>query len=94
MWAYKDATSSPHTYSMVELKPDTEERFRVRSNILRDPKHVYLLGDPQRIHSALNEKMKHLQSSYGTVSISKNIKKSLPMLIADIVLPKYRKKNC
>ena len=24
MWAYKDATSYPHSYLMVELKPDTE----------------------------------------------------------------------
>ena len=31
MWAYKDATSSPHSYLMFDLKPDTEERFRVRS---------------------------------------------------------------
>ena len=29
MWAYKDATSSPHLYLVLDLKPDTEERFRV-----------------------------------------------------------------
>ena len=52
MWAYKDATSSPHIYSMFELKPDTEERFQVRSNILGDPKHVYILGDPQNVYIA------------------------------------------
>ena len=27
MWAYNDATSSPHSYLMLDLKPDTEERF-------------------------------------------------------------------
>ena len=42
MWAYKDATSSPHTYLMLDLKLDTEERFRVRSNILEDPQDVYI----------------------------------------------------
>ena len=52
MWTYKDATSSPHTYSMLELKPDTEEWFRVRSNILGDPKHVYILGDPHHVYIA------------------------------------------
>ena len=34
MCAYKNATSSLHTYLMLDLKPDTEERSRVRSNIL------------------------------------------------------------
>ena len=42
MWAYKDATALPHTYLMLDLKPDTEERFRVRSNILEEPQHVYI----------------------------------------------------
>ena len=42
MWAYKDATSSPHSYLMLDLKPDTEERLRVQSNILEDPQHVYI----------------------------------------------------
>ena len=42
MWAYKDATSSPHTYLMIDLKPDTEERFRVQSNIFEDPQHLHI----------------------------------------------------
>ena len=42
IWAYKDAASSPHTYLMLDLKPDTEERFRVRNNILEDPQDVYI----------------------------------------------------
>ena len=29
MWACKDTTSFPHTYLMLDLKPDTEKRFRV-----------------------------------------------------------------
>ena len=41
MWAYKDAISSLHSYFMLDLKPDTEERFRVQSNILDYPQHVY-----------------------------------------------------
>ena len=43
MWAYKDATSSPYTYLMLDLKPETEERFRVRSYILEDTRHVYIM---------------------------------------------------
>ena len=42
MWAYKDATSSPHSYLMFYLKSDTEEMFRVRSNTLEDLQHVYI----------------------------------------------------
>ena len=42
MWAYKNATSSRHSYLMLDVKPDTEERFRVRDNILEDPQHVYI----------------------------------------------------
>ena len=42
MWAYKDTTSSLHTYLMLDLTPDTEDRFRVRNNILEDPQHVYI----------------------------------------------------
>ena len=42
MWAYKDAISSSHTNLMLDLKPDTEEMFQVRSNIFEDPQHVYI----------------------------------------------------
>ena len=42
MWAYKDVTSSAHTYLMLDLKPGTEERFRVQRNILEDPQHVHV----------------------------------------------------
>ena len=42
MWGYKDATSSSHSYLMLGLKPDTEERFRVRSHILEDIEQVYI----------------------------------------------------
>ena len=31
--AYRDATSKPFSYLLVDLKPDTEDRVRVRSNI-------------------------------------------------------------
>jgi hypothetical protein len=31
--AYKDATSQPFSYLLLDLTPDAEERFRVRSNI-------------------------------------------------------------
>ena len=41
MWADKDATS-PHSFLMLDLKPDTEERFRVQRYILEDPQHVYI----------------------------------------------------
>ena len=43
IWAYKDSTSSPHLHLMLDLKPDTEERIRMRRNILEDPQHVYII---------------------------------------------------
>ena len=42
MLAYKDSTSSPHTYLMLDLKPDTKERFPVRSNNLGDSQHTHI----------------------------------------------------
>ena len=42
MWAYKDAASSLHSYLILNMKSDTEERFRVQSNIFKDPQHVYI----------------------------------------------------
>jgi hypothetical protein len=32
--AYKDATSVPYGYLLIDLRPETEERFRLRSGIL------------------------------------------------------------
>ena len=49
MWVYKDAASFPHTYLMFDLKPNTEERFRVRSNILEDPQNVYITHGKRKI---------------------------------------------
>ena len=41
----------------------------------------------------MKEKKKHLQGNYGTVSISKNIKKNLSMLIALYCSSKVQKKE-
>ena len=41
--AYRDATSQPFSYLLVDLKPDTEDRFRLRSNIFPgETPYVYL----------------------------------------------------
>jgi len=34
--AYRDATSAPFTYLFIDLKPDTDDKIRVRSNIFPD----------------------------------------------------------
>ncbi len=31
--AFKDATSEPFSYLLMDLKPDTEEKLRVRANV-------------------------------------------------------------
>ena len=41
---------------MLDLKPDTEERFRVRSNIFEDPQHIYIY--------ILTEQKNHLRGNY------------------------------
>jgi len=34
--AYRDATSKPFGYLLIDLKPDTEDQLRIRSNIFPD----------------------------------------------------------
>ena len=41
--SYRDATSKPFSYLMIDLKPDTDDKIRVRSNIFPDEAtYVYL----------------------------------------------------
>ena len=41
--AYRDATSNPFSYLLVDLKPDTEDRLRLRSNIFPgETPYVYI----------------------------------------------------
>ena len=44
-WAYDDATKEPHTYLMLDLRPNTDEQHRVRTRILphEAPQYVYML---------------------------------------------------
>lgn len=41
--AYRDATAKPFSYLLIDLKPDTEDRVRLRSNIFPDEQtYVYV----------------------------------------------------
>jgi len=41
--AFKEATSQPYSYFVIDLKPDTEERMRLRSGIFPDEKnYIYI----------------------------------------------------
>ena len=41
--AFKDATEKPYGYLLIDLKPDTEEKFRIRTNIFPGERHyVYI----------------------------------------------------
>jgi hypothetical protein len=41
--AFKDATSQPYSYLLIDLKPDTEEKYRLRANIFPDEtNYVYI----------------------------------------------------
>jgi len=41
--AYREATSQPFSYLLIELKPDTDEKLRIRANIFPgEPHYVYL----------------------------------------------------
>ena len=46
---------------MLDLKPDTEERFRVRSNIFEDPQHTHIYI---YIYNVLIEQKNHLRGNY------------------------------
>ena len=43
-WAYQDATEKPHSYLLLDLTPNTDDRYRVRAKILPDeePQIVYI----------------------------------------------------
>ena len=43
-WAYKDATEQPHSYLILDLKPETDDKYRVRTRILPNelPQFVYM----------------------------------------------------
>ena len=41
--AYKDATEKPYGYLLLDLKPDTAEIYRVRSNIFsNEMQYIYI----------------------------------------------------
>jgi hypothetical protein len=40
--AFKDATEKPYGYSLIDLKPDTGENIRVRTNIFPDDEKNYV----------------------------------------------------
>jgi hypothetical protein len=41
--AFKDATDKPYGYLLIDLKPDTEEKYRIRTNIFPDERqYVYI----------------------------------------------------
>ena len=43
-WVYEDATKQPHSYLFLDMKPQTDDKLRIRANILpeEDPKYVYI----------------------------------------------------
>ena len=43
-WAYQDATEKPHSYLLLDLTPDIDDRYRVRAKILpgEEPQIVYI----------------------------------------------------
>jgi hypothetical protein len=41
--AFKDATAKAYGYLLIDLKPDTEEKYRIRTNIFPGERHyVYV----------------------------------------------------
>ena len=41
-WAYEDATLKPYSYLFLDLTADTDERYRVRAEVLKDIQYVYI----------------------------------------------------
>jgi hypothetical protein len=40
--AFKDATAKPYGYLLIDLKPDTDEKYRIRTNIFPDDARHYV----------------------------------------------------
>jgi hypothetical protein len=40
--AYKDATKEPHGYLLIDLRPDTDDRYRIRTKIFPDDPRQYV----------------------------------------------------
>src|SRR3989442_1620537 len=40
--SYVDATSEPYSYLFVDLKPNTDEKFRLKADIFPDDEHSYV----------------------------------------------------
>jgi hypothetical protein len=40
--ASKDATKNPYGYLLIDLKPETDERFRIHTNIFPDDNRQYV----------------------------------------------------
>ena len=38
--AYRDATSKPYGYLMIDLKPETDDRIRLRTNVFLDERNI------------------------------------------------------
>jgi len=44
--AYKDATSAPYGYLLIDLKPEQDERYRLRTNVFPgENQYVYVSRD-------------------------------------------------
>ena len=42
-WAYQDATLKPFSYLFIDLRPDTDDKLRYRTNILDDVQYTYIV---------------------------------------------------
>ena len=40
--AYEDATKEPYGYLLIDLRPDTNERYRIRTKIFPDDERQYV----------------------------------------------------
>ena len=49
--AYRDATSVPHGYLLIDLKPEQDDRYRLRTNIFLgdDTQFVYVKKKRARV---------------------------------------------
>ena len=47
-WAYNDATQKPYSYLFLDLKAETEDRYRVRSEIIPDENNLQYVYIPSR----------------------------------------------
>ena len=46
LWTFEDATKEPRAYLLLDMRPETDDRYRVRARIFKDVNHLQIVYIP------------------------------------------------